>query len=75
MCGEDLYKDVDVKPLVAEHEKGRKCDAKMIDTDHNVSQKKSYEQVVEDAHVTLTTFNRRHKVQSKALPFLSDLCK
>ncbi|GKE32339.1 hypothetical protein Tco_1451661 [Tanacetum coccineum] len=48
-------KDVDVKLLRAEHEKGRKGDAEMIDADQNVSQETSYEQVVEDVHVTLTS--------------------
>ncbi|GJU87582.1 reverse transcriptase domain-containing protein [Tanacetum coccineum] len=52
---DDLYKDVDVKLLGVEHEKERKGDAKMTDVDQNVSQEKPYEQVIEDAHVTLTS--------------------
>ncbi|GKB71686.1 hypothetical protein Tco_0933098 [Tanacetum coccineum] len=52
---DDLYKDVDVRSLGAEHEKERKGDKEMTDADQNVSQEKSYEQVVEDAHVTLTS--------------------
>ncbi|GJX86939.1 hypothetical protein Tco_0337713 [Tanacetum coccineum] len=51
---DDMYKDVDVRSLGAEHEKERKSDEEMIDVDHNVSQEQSYEQVVEDVHVTLT---------------------
>ncbi|GJY46303.1 hypothetical protein Tco_0435366, partial [Tanacetum coccineum] len=51
---DDLYKDVDMRSLGAEYEKERKCDEEMTDADQNVSQEKSYEQVVEDAHVTLT---------------------
>nr|GEZ93398.1 hypothetical protein [Tanacetum cinerariifolium] len=52
---DELYKDVDNKSLDAEHEKERKGDAEMTDADKNVSQERSYEQVVDDAHVTLTT--------------------
>ncbi|GJU75721.1 hypothetical protein Tco_1272791 [Tanacetum coccineum] len=37
------------------HEKERKGDTEMTDADQNVSQEKSYEQVVKDAHVTLTS--------------------
>ncbi|GKB14396.1 hypothetical protein Tco_0848319, partial [Tanacetum coccineum] len=47
---DDLYKDVDVRSLGAEHEKERKGDEEMTDADQNVSQEKSYEQVIEDAH-------------------------
>ncbi|GKE52524.1 hypothetical protein Tco_1487680, partial [Tanacetum coccineum] len=46
---DELYKDVDVKSLDAEHEKERKGDAEMTDADKNVSQERSYEQVVDDA--------------------------
>nr|GEV79233.1 hypothetical protein [Tanacetum cinerariifolium] len=49
---DNLYKDVDVKLLGEEHEKEGKDDAEMADADQNVSQDQSYEQVVEDAHVT-----------------------
>ncbi|GKE90678.1 hypothetical protein Tco_1571773, partial [Tanacetum coccineum] len=52
---DDLYKDVDVRSLGTEHEKERQGDEEMTDADQNVSQEKSYEQVVEDAHVTLTS--------------------
>ncbi|GJV56293.1 hypothetical protein Tco_1457298 [Tanacetum coccineum] len=52
---DELYKDVDVKSLDAEREKEGKGDAEMTDADKNVSQERSYEQVVDDAHVTLTT--------------------
>nr|GEU39177.1 retrovirus-related Pol polyprotein from transposon TNT 1-94 [Tanacetum cinerariifolium] len=52
---DDLYKDVDVRSLGAEHEKERKGDEEMTYADHNVSQEKAYEQFVEDAHVTLTS--------------------
>ncbi|GKA24767.1 hypothetical protein Tco_0710800 [Tanacetum coccineum] len=51
---DDVYKDVDARSLGAEHEKERKCDEEMTDADQNVYQEKSYEQVIEDAHVTLT---------------------
>ncbi|GKG45780.1 hypothetical protein Tco_0498226, partial [Tanacetum coccineum] len=49
----DLYKDVDVRSLGVKHEKERKGDEEMTDADQNVSQEKLYEQVIEDAHVTL----------------------
>ncbi|GKD54884.1 hypothetical protein Tco_1288271 [Tanacetum coccineum] len=53
---DDLYKDVNVRSKVAEHEEVRKGDVEMTDATHESgSQEKSYEQVVEDAHVTLTT--------------------
>ncbi|GJY81930.1 reverse transcriptase domain-containing protein [Tanacetum coccineum] len=52
---DDLYKDVDVKSLGAEHKKERKGDEEMTDADQNVSQAQSYEQVIEDAHVTLAS--------------------
>nr|GEX99505.1 hypothetical protein [Tanacetum cinerariifolium] len=48
---DELYKDVDVKLLDAEHEKERKGDAEMTDADKNVSQERLYEQVIDDAHV------------------------
>nr|GEW43181.1 hypothetical protein [Tanacetum cinerariifolium] len=51
----ELYKDVDIKSLDAECEKERKGDAEMNDADKNVSQERLSEQVVDDAHVTLTT--------------------
>ncbi|GJX18901.1 hypothetical protein Tco_0221578 [Tanacetum coccineum] len=52
---DDLYKDVNVRSLGAEHEKEIEGDEEMTDVDQNVSQEKSYEQVVEYAHVTLTS--------------------
>ncbi|GJV26943.1 retrovirus-related pol polyprotein from transposon TNT 1-94 [Tanacetum coccineum] len=53
---DDLYKDVNVRSKVAEHEEVGKGDVEMTDaTRESGSQEKSYEQVVEYAHVTLTT--------------------
>ncbi|GJV24147.1 hypothetical protein Tco_1376842 [Tanacetum coccineum] len=52
---EELYKDVNVRLKDAEHEEDGKGDAEMTDTSRDdVSQEKSYEQVEDDAHVTLT---------------------
>ncbi|GKD58779.1 hypothetical protein Tco_1296288 [Tanacetum coccineum] len=51
---DELYKDVDVKSLDADSEKERKGDAEMTNADQSASQEKSYEQVIKDAHVTLT---------------------
>ncbi|GKF12090.1 hypothetical protein Tco_0050016, partial [Tanacetum coccineum] len=50
-------KDHDEEEMMkrAEHKKERKGDEEMTDADQNVSQEKSYEQVVEDVHVTLTS--------------------
>ncbi|GJX44202.1 hypothetical protein Tco_0260878, partial [Tanacetum coccineum] len=45
-----------VRSKVAEHEEVGKGDAEITDTTHgSTSQEKSYEQVIEDAHVTLTS--------------------
>ncbi|GJV91937.1 retrovirus-related pol polyprotein from transposon TNT 1-94 [Tanacetum coccineum] len=52
---DDLHKDVNIRSLGAEHEKERKGVEEMTDADQNVSQEKSYEQVVKGAHVTLTS--------------------
>ncbi|GJW62724.1 hypothetical protein Tco_0112059 [Tanacetum coccineum] len=52
---DDLYKDVDLRSLGIEHQKERKGDAEMTNVNQNVSQEKSYEQVIEDTHVTLTS--------------------
>ncbi|GKE15367.1 hypothetical protein Tco_1422944, partial [Tanacetum coccineum] len=52
---DDLYKDVDVKSLGVEREKEGKGDAEITDVHQDVSQENSYEQVIEDAHVTLTS--------------------
>nr|GEW07757.1 retrovirus-related Pol polyprotein from transposon TNT 1-94 [Tanacetum cinerariifolium] len=65
----DLYKDVDVRSLGAEHEKERKGDEEITGADKNVSQEKSYEQVVEDAHVTFTSSQKTES--SKQSSFVS----
>ncbi|GKA16145.1 hypothetical protein Tco_0695892 [Tanacetum coccineum] len=53
---DDLYKDVSVRSKVAEHEEVGKEYVKMTDaTRESGYQEKSYEQVVKDSHVTLTT--------------------
>ncbi|GJX20192.1 hypothetical protein Tco_0222869 [Tanacetum coccineum] len=53
---DELYKDVNVRSKVAEHEEVGKGDVEMTDTTHeSASQEKSYEQVIEDAHLTLTS--------------------
>nr|GEY33236.1 hypothetical protein [Tanacetum cinerariifolium] len=53
---DDLYKDVNVRSKIAKHEEVGKGDVEMTDaTPKSDSQEKSYEQVVKDAHVTLTT--------------------
>nr|GEW39714.1 hypothetical protein [Tanacetum cinerariifolium] len=53
---DELYKDANVRSKVTEHEEVRKGDVEITNTTReNGSQEKSYEQVVEDAHVTLTT--------------------
>ncbi|GKF45416.1 hypothetical protein Tco_0131968, partial [Tanacetum coccineum] len=65
---DELYKDVDVNSLDAEREKERKGDTEMTDADKNVSQERSYEQVVDDAHVTLTTTqNTKSSMQSSSV--------
>nr|GEY07289.1 hypothetical protein [Tanacetum cinerariifolium] len=47
--------DVNVRSKVTEHEEVGKGDAEMIDTTHErCSKEKSYEQVIKDAHMTLT---------------------
>nr|GFA66790.1 hypothetical protein [Tanacetum cinerariifolium] len=51
-----LYKDVNIRLKVAEHKEVSKGDAEMTDATHeSASQEKSYKQVIEDAHVTLTS--------------------
>ncbi|GJY19319.1 hypothetical protein Tco_0390810 [Tanacetum coccineum] len=53
---DELYKDVNVRSKVEEHEEVGKGDAEMTDATHeSASQEKSHEQVIEDAHVTLTS--------------------
>nr|GEU44590.1 hypothetical protein [Tanacetum cinerariifolium] len=62
---DELYKDVNVRSKVTEHEEVEKGDEEITDTTHeSVSQEKSYEQVIEDAHVTLTS---SHKTEVSAL--------
>ncbi|GKC63215.1 hypothetical protein Tco_1095813, partial [Tanacetum coccineum] len=52
---EELYNDVNARLKDAKHEEEGKRDAEMTDAGrHDVSQEKSYEQVEDDAHVTLT---------------------
>ncbi|GJY73924.1 hypothetical protein Tco_0478355 [Tanacetum coccineum] len=61
---EELYKDVNVRLKDAKHEKEGKGDAEMTDVGRDdVSQKKSYEQVKDDAHVTLTAAHVTHKTE------------
>nr|GEW86151.1 hypothetical protein [Tanacetum cinerariifolium] len=53
----ELYKDVNVKWNVAEHGEKEKGDAEMTDIDvgyKNVTQKTSFDQVKDDAYVTIT---------------------
>ncbi|GKF79312.1 hypothetical protein Tco_0234880, partial [Tanacetum coccineum] len=52
---DELYRDVNVRSKDANHEKKGKGDTEMIDASReDVSQEKSYEQVIDDAHVTVT---------------------
>nr|GEV94245.1 hypothetical protein [Tanacetum cinerariifolium] len=51
----NLYKDVDMRSLGAKHKQEWKGDEQMTDADQNVSQEKSYEQVIKYEHVTLTS--------------------
>nr|GEW16418.1 retrovirus-related Pol polyprotein from transposon TNT 1-94 [Tanacetum cinerariifolium] len=56
---DELYKDVNVRSKVTGHEKVGKGDAEMTNTTHeSTSQEKSYKQVIEDAHVTLTSSHK-----------------
>nr|GEY01509.1 hypothetical protein [Tanacetum cinerariifolium] len=53
---DELYKDVNVRSKVVGHEEVGKADAEMTNTTHESAyQEKSYKQVIEDAHVTLTS--------------------
>ncbi|GJS61652.1 hypothetical protein Tco_0656436 [Tanacetum coccineum] len=53
---DDLYKDVNMRSKVTEHDKVGKGGVEMTNaTRESGSQEKLYEQVVKDAHVTLTT--------------------
>ncbi|GJZ79451.1 hypothetical protein Tco_0644288 [Tanacetum coccineum] len=63
---DDLYKDVDMRSLRVEHEKEREGNAEMTDADQNVSQEKSYEQVIEDAHVTLTSSQKTESLRQSS---------
>ncbi|GJY56682.1 hypothetical protein Tco_0455797 [Tanacetum coccineum] len=62
---EELYKDVNVRLKDAEHEEERKGDAEMTD----VGQEKSYEQVEDDAHVTLTATYVTQKIEGPMQSF------
>ncbi|GKB49502.1 hypothetical protein Tco_0900255, partial [Tanacetum coccineum] len=56
---DELFKDVNVRSKVTKHEEVRKGDVEMTDDTHeSASQEKSYEQVIEDAHVTLTSLQK-----------------
>ncbi|GJZ81931.1 hypothetical protein Tco_0646925 [Tanacetum coccineum] len=60
---DELYKDVNLRLKDVEHEEEGKRDAEMTDAGHDdVSQEKSYEQVKDDAYVTLTA---THVTQKK----------
>ncbi|GKF33778.1 hypothetical protein Tco_0106978, partial [Tanacetum coccineum] len=56
----------DEESLGAEHEKEMKGDEEMTDADQNVSQENSYEQVVEDAHVTLTSSQKSKSLKQSS---------
>ncbi|GKD47128.1 hypothetical protein Tco_1271773 [Tanacetum coccineum] len=59
---EELYKDVNVRLKDVKHEEEGKRDAEMTVIGRgDVSQEKSYEQVEDDAHVTLTAAQVTHK--------------
>ncbi|GKE94006.1 hypothetical protein Tco_1578861, partial [Tanacetum coccineum] len=61
---EELYKDVNVRLKDAEHKEEGKGDAKMTDVGRDdISQEKSYEQVKDDAHVTLTVAHVTQKTE------------
>ncbi|GKC18496.1 hypothetical protein Tco_1020646 [Tanacetum coccineum] len=62
---DDLYKFVHERSLGAEQEQ-RKGDEEMTNADQNVSQEKSYELVVEDAHVTLNSSQKTITVDEVA---------
>ncbi|GKF86708.1 hypothetical protein Tco_0254535, partial [Tanacetum coccineum] len=53
---DELYKDMNVRSKVTKHEEVGKGDAEMTDTTYeSASHEKPYKQVIEDAHVTLTS--------------------
>ncbi|GJT58329.1 hypothetical protein Tco_0993383 [Tanacetum coccineum] len=66
---DQLYKDVNVRSKVIEHEEVGKRDDKKTDAAWEyVSQENSYEQVVDDAHVTLTaTYKIDGLIQSSSI--------
>ncbi|GJU81746.1 hypothetical protein Tco_1284111 [Tanacetum coccineum] len=64
---DELYKDVNVRSKFTEPKEVGKEDAKMIETTHeSASQEKSYEQVIEDAHVTLTSSQKTKVIDEVA---------
>nr|GEV20369.1 RNA-binding KH domain-containing protein PEPPER-like [Tanacetum cinerariifolium] len=63
---DDLYMDVDMRSLGAEHEKEKKGDEEITDADQNVSQENSYEQVIKDAHVTLTSSQKTESLKQSS---------
>nr|GEW96513.1 hypothetical protein [Tanacetum cinerariifolium] len=63
---DDLYKDVDVRSLGVGHEKEREGVEEMTDDDQMVFQAKSYDQVVEDAHVTLTSSQKTESLKQSS---------
>ncbi|GJW30041.1 hypothetical protein Tco_0046916 [Tanacetum coccineum] len=66
---EELYKDVNVKLKDVEHGEEGKGDAEMTDAGHDdVTQDTTYDQVENDAHVTLTTV---HDTQKTEVPLQS----
>nr|GFB81237.1 hypothetical protein [Tanacetum cinerariifolium] len=61
---EELYKDVNVRLKESEHEEEGKGDVEMTDAGPgDGSQEKSYEQVKDDAHVTLTAAHVTQKTE------------
>ncbi|GKD71259.1 hypothetical protein Tco_1325349 [Tanacetum coccineum] len=66
---EELYKDVNMKLKDVEHREERKRDAEKTDAGHDdVTQETSYDQVEDDAHVTLTAV---HDTQKTKVPLQS----
>ncbi|GKD43267.1 hypothetical protein Tco_1267912, partial [Tanacetum coccineum] len=68
---DELYKDVNITSKYTELEKEGKGDAKMTYVVlENVSQEKTYEQVIDDAHITLTS---TQKTEDNVLPTDSEV--
>ncbi|GJR70542.1 hypothetical protein Tco_0016607 [Tanacetum coccineum] len=66
-----MYKDVNVKLKDVEHREEGKGDAEMTDAGHDdVTQETTYDQVEDDAHVTLTT---AHVSQKTEVPLQTDI--